>query len=61
MSKTAKVFLANIYLVLRCDFVSDIHYFLIKYSSIQICLLLMLEKWENALSNKQNFESVNGF
>lgn len=61
MSKTAKVFLANIYLVLRCDFVSDIHCFLIKYSSIQICLLLMLEKWENALSNKQNFESVNGF
>ena len=53
MSKTVKVFLANIYSISRCDFVSNIQCVLRQYNSTQICFLLMLEKWENSLSDKQ--------
>lgn len=59
MSRTVKVSLAIIYWVLRCDFISNFQRVLRKYSSIQITFLLMLKKWENALSNKHNFEAVN--
>ena len=53
MSKTVKVFLANIYSISRCDFVSNIQCVLRQYNSTQICFLLLLEKWENSLRDKQ--------
>ena len=59
MSKIVKVFSVNIYWVLQYDFISNIQCVLRQYSSTQICFLLMLERWENALSNKQHFEAVN--